>query len=81
MSKTHILGGVVDYGTHTEGVCSNDCWCKDISKMTKVEELMDMGLEDLKKRESLLWATWTKVKKVLEVKEMIENESGDDESD
>jgi len=35
----------------------------------------------LKNRESLLWATWSKVKKVLEVKEMIENELGDDESD
>ncbi len=49
--------------------------------MNKVEELMDIGIEDLKKRESLLWDTWSKVKKVLEVKEMIENESGDGESD
>ena len=26
-AKTHILGGVVDYGNHTVGVCSPDCWC------------------------------------------------------
>jgi hypothetical protein len=25
--KTHILGGVVDHGTHTTGVCSDECWC------------------------------------------------------
>ena len=27
--RTHILGGVVDHGTHTTGVCSDDCWCKE----------------------------------------------------
>ncbi len=27
--RTHILGGVVDHGTHTTGVCSDECWCKD----------------------------------------------------
>jgi len=81
MSKTHILGEVIEYGTHNEGICSSNCWCKDLNKMYKIEELMDMGIEDLKKRESLLWDTWSKVKKVLEVKEMIENESGDGESD
>ena len=25
--KTHILGGVVDHGTHKTGVCSDECWC------------------------------------------------------
>tara|TARA_R110000851_G_scaffold114696_3_gene240150 strand:- start:745 stop:978 length:234 start_codon:yes stop_codon:yes gene_type:complete len=75
MTKTHILGGVVDYGTHTEGVCSDVCWCNDMNKMNKVEDLMDMSFEDLKKRESILWINWSKVKKVLEVKQMIVNES------
>ena len=27
--KTHILGGIVDMGTHNEGVCSQDCWCHE----------------------------------------------------
>jgi len=27
--RTHILGGVIDRGTHNEGVCATDCWCKD----------------------------------------------------
>ncbi len=26
--RTHLLGGVIDYGTHKEGVCADDCWCK-----------------------------------------------------
>tara|TARA_R110002020_G_scaffold86071_1_gene212254 strand:+ start:303 stop:749 length:447 start_codon:yes stop_codon:yes gene_type:complete len=26
-ARTHILGGVVDHGTHTTGVCSDECWC------------------------------------------------------
>lgn len=25
--KTHILGGVIDMGTHNEGVCHSDCEC------------------------------------------------------
>ena len=25
--RTHILGGVVDHGTHTTGVCHPECWC------------------------------------------------------
>ena len=29
--RTHILGGVVDHGTHTTGVCHPDCWC-NVSK-------------------------------------------------
>lgn len=29
--RTHILGGVVDHGTHTTGVCHPECWC-NISK-------------------------------------------------
>jgi len=75
MSKTHILGTVVDYGTHTEGVCSNECWCLDLNQMNKIQELMDMSIEDLKKRESALWDNWSKVKKVLELKEiMVEEE-------
>lgn len=28
-NRTHILGGVIDYGTHTEGVCADNCWCKE----------------------------------------------------
>ena len=27
--RTHILGGVVYHGTHTTGVCSDECWCKE----------------------------------------------------
>jgi len=27
--RTHILGGINDMGTHTEGVCSQDCWCHE----------------------------------------------------
>ena len=27
--KTHILGGIIDMGTHNEGVCSPDCWCHE----------------------------------------------------
>jgi len=25
--RTHILGGIVEHGTHRTGVCSPDCWC------------------------------------------------------
>ncbi len=74
MTKTHILGGVVDYGSHTEGVCSQDCWCLDLNKMNKIQELMDMSIDDLQKRESVLWETWSKVKKVIEIKQMLEKE-------
>ncbi len=27
--KTHILGDVVDMGTHKEGRCDESCWCKN----------------------------------------------------
>ena len=27
-NKTHILGHIINYGTHTEGVCADHCWCK-----------------------------------------------------
>ena len=27
--RTHLLGGVIDMGTHNEGVCHVDCWCND----------------------------------------------------
>ena len=27
--RTHILGGVIDMGTHTTGVCHPDCWCNE----------------------------------------------------
>ena len=28
-ARTHVIGGVVDHGTHTTGVCSDECWCKE----------------------------------------------------
>jgi len=27
-NATHILGHIIDYGTHKVGVCSDKCWCK-----------------------------------------------------
>ena len=27
--RTHILGGIVDFGTHKEGRCSDECWCHE----------------------------------------------------
>jgi hypothetical protein len=25
--RTHLLGGIIDNGFFTEGVCADDCWC------------------------------------------------------
>jgi hypothetical protein len=27
-TKTHLLGGVIDMGTHNEGVCAKECFCQ-----------------------------------------------------
>ncbi len=27
-NRTHILGHIIDYGTHKEGVCADKWWCK-----------------------------------------------------
>ena len=26
-NATHILGHIINHGTHVEGVCAEDCWC------------------------------------------------------
>jgi len=32
MSRTHILGGVIDHYNWKEGVCSPECWCKKVEE-------------------------------------------------
>ena len=28
-NATHILGRIINYGTHVEGECADNCWCKE----------------------------------------------------
>lgn len=37
-ARTHIIGGVVDHGTHTTAVCSDECWCKPNSDYALEED-------------------------------------------
>ena len=37
-ARTHIIGDVIDHGTHTTAVCSDECWCKPNSDYNLEED-------------------------------------------